>query len=71
MIVCACLDLLLDYADALQVNVFTLGATYLKLCQRLKIKLPIVGKYRLRLWGICRCVERVAVLFCVVLPVFE
>eukprot|EP00051_Salpingoeca_urceolata_P017749 m.244529 g.244529 ORF g.244529 m.244529 type:complete len:677 (+) comp19038_c2_seq3:216-2246(+) len=29
--------MLLDFADQLQVNVFTLGATYLKLCQTLKI----------------------------------
>lgn len=36
-------DLLLDFADVLQVNVFTLGSTYLKLCRKLNVSLPIIG----------------------------
>lgn len=34
--------MLIDFADALSVNVFTLGATFLKLVHLLSIKLPIV-----------------------------
>ena len=36
-------DLLMDFADVIDVNVFTLGATFLKLTHTLNIPLPIIG----------------------------
>lgn len=37
--------MLLDFADALQVNVFTLGSVYLKLVQKLSVRgMPIIGE---------------------------
>uniref|UniRef100_A0A7S4KME6 B-related factor 1 n=1 Tax=Paramoeba aestuarina TaxID=180227 RepID=A0A7S4KME6_9EUKA len=34
--------LLLDFADALQINVFVLGHTFLRLCQLLHLQLPVI-----------------------------
>eukprot|EP00126_Sphaerothecum_destruens_P007582 Sdes_comp19901_c0_seq1m12287 len=34
--------MLLDFSDVLQINVYMLGATFLKLCQVLSIRLPII-----------------------------
>nr|XP_054759610.1 transcription factor IIIB 90 kDa subunit-like [Lytechinus pictus] len=36
--------MLLDLSDLLQVNVYVLGKTYLKLCQELHINAPAIGK---------------------------
>eukprot|EP01137_Pigoraptor_chileana_P034806 Opistho-2@27900 len=34
--------MLLDFSDVLQVNVYTLGSTFLKLCRTLNIRVPII-----------------------------
>eukprot|EP00048_Salpingoeca_helianthica_P012351 m.178698 g.178698 ORF g.178698 m.178698 type:complete len:533 (+) comp15360_c0_seq38:1038-2636(+) len=34
--------MLLDFSDILQTNVYVLGAVYLKLCQKLRVRLPVV-----------------------------
>ena len=43
--------MLLDFSDAVSVNVFTLGATFLKLQQRIGIRIPIVGAYGMVWYG--------------------
>jgi transcription factor IIIB 90 kDa subunit len=34
--------MLLDFADALRINAFTLGYTFLRLCQLLRLRLPVI-----------------------------
>ena len=40
-----CADMLLDFSDVLQINVYTLGKTYLALARLLCINVPAIGKY--------------------------
>jgi len=34
--------MLLDFSDKLQTNVYTLGHTYLRLCQKLSMDVPVI-----------------------------
>ena len=36
------IDMLLDFSDKLQTNVYTLGHTYLRLCQKLSMDVPVI-----------------------------
>jgi hypothetical protein len=38
----ACIDMLIDFSDALQTNVFVLGDTFLKFSRLLSLRLPVV-----------------------------